>query len=337
MSDDGPTRWRTFFVTQHHQSQDPQDRAALELLVSVIKVNAHQLFTDGVLRYFILGIEKGKKSGRLHAHCSGSLQTPRGQEWYKRHLFHNDTHIEKARSAYSSAMYCKKEDTEPWILGELPTPTYREERGLRSAQVSELRMLVKRELEKDPFMDLKDRADWFYQWATTHFTAYNALRTEYKATPPPRQKRHVVVIWGPTGTGKTYAAESACLAAGASPIYKVTFRRGDMFSFEQYRGQSHVVFDEFDPEDLPINQFKILTNENPGVIRILHGSFIPRWTHIYITSNSDPGTWWQNALPADRQACLGRIKKVLHWTKKYVPPAGAPEEAVDFGLPDRAE
>lgn len=134
------------------------------------------------------------------------------------------------------------------------------------------------------------------------------------AIPPVlRDHPQVVIIWGSTGQGKTHKVYAE------HDIKDICKLEGTYRWFNGYTGQKVVIFDEYYGQfELPY--FLQLLDKYPTLVGT-KGSFVT-WkpTHIYITCNESPRTWYPNATKRQLDALSRRITDVIRLTGREVPP-----------------
>lgn len=130
---------------------------------------------------------------------------------------------------------------------------------------------------------------------------YSSLRkiASDHLTPVPMQ-RQCVCYWGPTGTGKSRRAwdEAGWEAYPKDPRTKF---------WDGYRGQSHVVFDEF-RGSIDIAHLLRWTDRYPVTIEVKGSSTILAATHIWFTSNLHPNDWYPDLDAETKLALLRRLE-----------------------------
>jgi len=125
--------------------------------------------------------------------------------------------------------YCMKDDTRvegPWVYGDEPA------QGKRSDLAG-----VKRALDEGAD-DSQIAESFFSDWVRYNksFAAYRELRVK-----PRDFQTRCTVLWGPPGSGKTTRAQHE---AGPD-AYWLSNSGGSIQWWQRYRGQKHVVIDEF--------------------------------------------------------------------------------------------
>lgn len=180
-------------------------------------------------------------------------------------------HFEARRGTQKEAIdYCSKEDTRlegPWTYGTL------KEQGKRSDLLT-----VKRRLDEG--ISEKEIADeHFPTWARY----YKSIR-EYKRlkTPHREAKTAVIVIVGPTGTGKSYTARETLPTA---------YWKDNSLWWDGYDSNPHVIIDEFYGW-IKFDQLLRLLDENPMQVEYKGGHYNFVAEKLIITSNKPPHQWY---------------------------------------------
>lgn len=162
-----------------------------------------------------------------------------------------------------------------------------------------------------------NKTDWEQVWeaaksgdlesipANVRVQSYRQLRTIHSDFMEcPAMVRSCSVFWGPTGTGKSRKAwdEAGMDAYSKSPSTKF---------WDGYRGQKHVVIDEF-RGDIGISHLLRWLDRYPVNVEI-KGSAIPlRSERFWITSNLHPKEWYPTLDDVTVAALLRRLK-VIHF------------------------
>lgn len=129
---------------------------------------------------------------------------------------------------------------------------------------------------------------------------YNQLRrisTDHLR--PIAMERNCTVLWGRTGTGKS---RSAWDAAGHESYPKTPTTK----FWDGYRGEEHVVIDEFRGA-IEISHLLRWLDRYPCIVEVKGGATVLRATHIWITSNLDPRLWYPTIDQETLDALLRRL------------------------------
>lgn len=133
-----------------------------------------------------------------------------------------------------------------------------------------------------------------------HYGALRRISADY--AEPVGIEKTVVCLWGPTGTGKSRRAwaEAGLDAYPKDPCTK--FWCG-------YRGQQHVVLDEF-RGSIGISHMLRWLDRYPCIVEQKGSSIVLKCSRIWITSNLDPRNWYPDLDPETVDALLRRIEVV---------------------------
>ncbi len=250
----------------------------------------YQNWIDESTQYLIIGREVCPTTGRQHWQGYAYFKNPVGFNRLKRS--HPGDHIERARgSPKDNVLYCSKEAVE-FERGEAPAQGRRTDLEL-----------IKVDLDAGcGERDISDR--YFKQWVQYRrsFERYRRIRE-----PTRDWNTELIIIWGPTGTGKTRQA----IADGAEPILYT--ESGFILG---YTGQPTVLFDDW-PEEPTMGRslFLKLFDRYPCIVNVKGGSrnWIPK--RVYITTNFDPHMWYRSCEAVER-----RVTEYRHQVENWVPP-----------------
>jgi len=165
------------------------------------------------------------------------------------------------------------------------------------------------------------------EWIKYH-AGIQSLHVQVRPAPPVRREVQILVMWGPTGTGKTHRVLTAQDLFTDGGVFSVTPGRGP---WDTYRGQKTVFFDEFDYTKWDINEMKRLLDVWLMELPCRYQNKFAEWTRVIICSNPSPMTWYPNADVCDRDALRRRLgKQCRHITNRAQDPKDLPPEP-DFG------
>lgn len=106
---------------------------------------------------------------------------------------------------------------------------------------------------------------------------------------PRRHLTECIVLYGLTGTGKSYRANRTYPDA-----FHLRKPNGGPLWWDGYSGQETVIVEEFEGW-ISLNMFKLLIDENPLQVAVKgsHVEFCAK--RVIFCSNKDPRAWWPNA------------------------------------------
>lgn len=141
------------------------------------------------------------------------------------------------------------------------------------------------------------------------------------------------VYWGDSGTGKSRRAWFEALQE-SDDVY---IKNPNTKWWDGYRGQSHVIIDEFTGR-VDISYIQTWLDRYPALVEV-KGSTVPlQATRVWITSNVDPSIWYPDLNPAQRIALRRRLTNVTHFDALWNPPIEqAPPEPVVLNIVDEVD
>lgn len=214
----------------------------------------------------------------------------------------NLQHAEAFGSPLAAAKYCMKEDTrkdpdaEPVVLGELPA------QGRRT----DLKQFVE---EVKSGKRKRDLIEIYPDTIARYPRFYGEVKALY---PPERQSAKVILLVGPTGTGKTTLARGFADAHGYSTSWVMP--PGKDTWFDGYESSEVAILDEFKGE-MPLRTLLRILDVHAELVRV-KGSFC-WWTPkvVLITSNYHPNEWYSwGDRRESRSALYRRINAVWEFT-----------------------
>lgn len=227
-------------------------------------------------------------------------------------IFSTRAHWEIRRGTHDEAvMYCTKEDTRmegPYHKGVPP------QQGKRS-DLEEIKTLI-----DGGATELSIAQSHFASWTRYH-RSFHRYRLIIK--PPRREKPHVIVRYGPTGTGKSYS----CRFLDPLDTYRKP-NTGSTQWWDGYEGQSIIVIDEYRGW-LPYDVLLMILDESPYILQI-KGGFVPLTaTQIIILSNLHPSLWYTKDPLHDYAMIERRIDVIEFYPERYTsgPPVVVVEKA----------
>lgn len=206
-------------------------------------------------------------------------------------------HWEPMRGNADQAIaYCTKEDTRtagPWEDGDRPVS--------RQGHRSDLENFSDSVKHGDSVNDLWDthtsvmiRYTRGAQEAINHYAARNC---------PTKRDIEVYIYWGKTATGKTtrvYDQHPDCYSLDNYPW------------FDGYNGQDVLLMDDF-YGNVPISVMLKMLGGFPFRVQVKGSTVLAKWTKVYITSNTDPDTWYKNVPSEVLAAFKRRITDIIYF------------------------
>lgn len=224
---------------------------------------------------------------------SGELHTPHYQGYVRfrqrkrmsavKKFFTKETHLEKCwGNEQECKEYCTKEDTR--IAEGEEFGIFISTAGNLDGFRSDLAGITTDCLSGRPMTEIA--IDYPADFIRYH-QGIQACHDLLAPQPPAIRQVQCLVLWGPTGTGKSYR-----MANEYPEAYKVKPGRGP---WDGYRSQDVVWFDEFNWEMWPIFDMNDYLDQYLCPLPCRYHDRFAVWTKVVICSNSDPLTWYRNA------------------------------------------
>lgn len=243
------------------------------------------------IQYLRGQLERGGDTGYLHWQLVVNARQPARLAAIKR-IFGDSAHAEPTRSA-AALDYVWKDDTR--VEGtqlELGDPPHQ-----RNSE---------RDWERIRAMAMEGRLDDLD--GQTYVCHYNQLkRIAVDNMVPIGVEKEVVVYWGRTGTGKSRRAwaEAGLGAYPKDPRSKF---------WDGYRGQEHVVVDEF-RGGIDIAHLLRWLDRYPVIVEVKGSSVVLQAKKVWITSNIPPSEWYPGLDAETLAALMRRFNGVIHFVQ----------------------
>jgi len=252
------------------------------------------------IKYMIYGKEVGEQGT---PHIQGYIMF-QNQKLFKqiKKFIPERSHIEKAKGDIAqNVAYCSK-DGQAVEYGDIPA----HQPGKRT-DLDKVKLMIK---EYKPLDEIIHECTSFQAMKTAE------LLFRYQRAPP-NQKRIIKWYYGPTGTGKTYAAEAH---APEADIYK---KNTSLKWWPNYFGQKVVILDDFRASWCKFTELLGLLDRYTFQVEVKFGSCYiqPSTTHIIITAPYHPEVMYTRDLrdKEDIDQLLRRIDEIKEFNIKYVP------------------
>lgn len=237
------------------------------------------------IRYLVFQLEEGAEGT---THIQGYLELKQPYRFTRlKSMISQRVHLEKRRGTRTQArLYCMKEETRvdgPYEYGEWVPEEQPSARTQR-----EIRELVSQGAREEEIWDKH------FGWMARY---YRGFREYIRIRTPPRDfKTRLIVLYGPTGTGKSRWAMENLTDLYWKP-------RGEWW--DGYTGEASAIMDDFYGW-VPYDQLLRLGDRYPLLVPT-KGSFVHfRARTLAITSNKLPADWYTNI---DMQAFYRRVEE----------------------------
>lgn len=198
-------------------------------------------------------------------------------------------HFEIRKGTEEQAVaYCKKEDTRIRCGEEIGVL---KGQGFRSDLLS-----VKEKLDKG--VSLKVICEEHFVTAARHLRFFR----EYKrlVTSPTKPTSEVIVIFGPTGTGKSMYCRG----------YENSYWKQISTWWDDYEGEETVILDEFYGW-LPFSELLRVLDRHPLLLQTKGNQVRAKFKRVIITSNCKPSAWYDFSKPGINWEPLKR--RITSW------------------------
>lgn len=225
--------------------------------------------------YMVYQKEQGENETPHYQGAFGFSRTKK-LTWLSRQL--PRAHLTVTRNVPAAIEYCRKEEGRidgPWVRGTLPERTQGKRSDLLEIQAKVLAGTSMRTLAEEHFNSV---------------VRYGRnLQAVVTAFQPPRDfATKIYVFWGPTGTGKTFAAMKF------PKVYKTpAIAKNGMLWFDGYDPIDHetVLVDDF-YGGIKWTELLNLTDRYPHLVQSKGGMIQFRPKQIIFTSNTRPESWY---------------------------------------------
>ena len=239
------------------------------------------------IKEFAFQLEKGE-SGTKHFQIYVAYTT--NQRGKRMRETWPGCHIDIRRGKREQAIaYCSQDEYEGVSKGRIEGPWIKlsQEQGKRNDLLA-----VKEKLDKGA--DMIDVAkEHFGEWVK-HYRAFEKYQT--MLIPKRDWKTVNVCIIGNPGDGKTRYVQDLCKAQGIDLfVASVPEKRGGKAWFDGYKGQTHVLMDDYRGE-YELSFFLRLIDRYPMQVEVKnsHTQWAPKY--IYFTTNVVPWKWYNKTL-----------------------------------------
>lgn len=245
-------------------------------------------FTDE-MAYLVYGREVAPTTGQVHLQCYVRFHKRKEFKTAK-NILPEGAHLEAAKgNEKQNRDYCIKE-------GDFrETGTYDEKEGQqgRRSDLEEVAEKIKAGsslkaiAEENPATFIKNSA------------GIEKLARLVQPPPPPTRDIRTIILWGPTGTGKTHRVRTTYPEA-----YSVIPGRDP---WGDYSNEKVIFFDEFDYTQWTPQEMNLYLDKWPCKLNARYNNKSAYWTTVIICANENPHDWWPLANQRLRGAFERRI------------------------------
>lgn len=204
--------------------------------------------------------------------------------------------------------YCTKAESRLEPPQEYGTYDEKEGQGKRS----DLQLIAEQIIQG---VSTKELARKYPSQYILHAQGMERLALTVQEPPPLISPREVIVMWGTTGSGKSYRA--------AHRFPDAYWVRPGRNPWDNYAGQTVVIFDEFSWKVWSIQDMNMYLDEYRVELQCRYMNKYARWHTAVIIANTPVQTWWpeeETELRAAfaRRANNGLIYEVINWSEDRV-------------------
>lgn len=215
-------------------------------------------------------------------------------------LLGQGAHLERRRgTAAQAAEYCKKDGA------------YTETGEISRGQGSRSDLHAVKELldETKSLERVADEHFGTYLRYERGFRTYLNMKAEKRRWVP-----EVIVLWGPTGTGKSRRAHYI--------LGEDSYQYAGKGWFDGYNQEDNVLFDDFSgsANEISLPMFLKVLDRYPLQVPVKGGYVNWKPRRIVITSNIDPQAWFAASDSLQRAALARRLTTIHEMSEPWVPP-----------------
>lgn len=341
------TRHAKYCATIHYNPGEGDAQSPEEWL-DLFTERMERLYDSDKLLAGVMGLEKAS-TGQWHLQCAFTFARRYTLEQVKAMFECGHMHLEpmRDRTGRKAYKYCKK-DGKYTTVGEQPDAdkpalTYEQRRELKRQASEAANANFMQLIKEDPFVPLVDHL-LYAPLYKQHRQYWQEVQAKYQreAAVALRDVR-VFVFWGNTGTGKTWKARQMAkqLYPEHEP-YMISAVAGTPMWWDQYNGEKVIILDDLSvnrERSITMTELKRLLDKYPCRLAVKGSHTMAKWDTVYITTNENPTTWFQNDSKEDYAAVQRRLHVIEHMTEPYepieadspVPPGLLADEVLDEG------
>lgn len=272
-------------------------------------VPEHLSFPKFKAEYMCWGLEKCPTTNREHWHIYFRLNRSCRFEQLKR-MLPETVHIEGACGTEEQCRnYCWSQgdhcDKSTWRLLMGDVGEYKEGAGKKGKR-TDLEEIARKIAWGSTIKEIA--AEHSASFIRYH-NGIEAYARQIQPLPPIAREVQVIVLYGPTGTGKTHRAlvsypDAYVVLPGKNP-------------WDEYSGQAVILFDEFRSDDWSITMMNKYLDKWRMTLQCRYRNSYAQWTLVIICTNDAPAQFYQTEPnPTMKAAFFRRIATSCHYVEK---------------------
>lgn len=257
-----------------------------------------ELYDAGKVRKYVCQEEQCPRTGRLHLQLFLVLDKRLRRGQLQRLLDQNDGHFEIAGgSDKQNRDYCTK--------AESATGEHRCERGDFAEASQGKRSDLQRVAEL--VRGGHSLAEIASQETASYIKYHKGIKDAISVIPRnPRKFLQVVVLYGPSGVGKSRFVREFAKRNELSVFSKDTGVNN--IWFDGYTHQDVLLLDDFEPKDVPFRNLLKWMDVYELNVQVKGGYVCANWSYVFVTTNVHPDLWYVEQDQMSRDALQRRIK-----------------------------
>lgn len=245
------------------------------------------------VRYTCGQLERCPTTQRLHLQFYVQRVSSTRFSWWKKNMPPGANLDRQRRTNIAAKEYAMKEDTRvagPWEFG-----LFCGGQGKRT-DLEEAAAVVRKYKDPEAVARVAGMDAVYIRHSRGLAALANAIGEDRTRAPL------VTIIFGPTGTGKSYSARQD------SPNAYYPDQDGTHTWFTGWNGHRDIVFDDFRWEKYPLSLMLRLLDSTPNRVSVHGGQMrCGNFNHVYFTTNEPADTWWPNAKLMHKEAFWRRV------------------------------
>ena len=224
-------------------------------------------------RYMLCQVEAAPTTGQIH--LQGFIVFERNQRVGRVAAMEpfRHAHVEVMKGTVkSNEEYCSKDESRikgPWRFGDIPV------QGRRTDWADVKEMIASGKSRKEVYTEAPHLANCC--------RGVETLYEHFGPTPTLTRDVRVCVLWGGTGVGKSHRARTCYPDA-----YVITGKYYEGKSFDQYRGETELILDEWRHGEWPLTFMNAVLDKWKLSIQCRYQNKYAMWTTVVICTNEDP-------------------------------------------------